>query len=275
VNTAEAVGDDLVLGGDFYHINPPSINIIKWNADSGFKAFANGIYNEVMDIQRFKDTLYAACKQTSTVDSILLQELDSNSWTGVDLFADSWFFQPKAASFNTLSVLNDTLTVCGDFGYTMFMSIGSNTINVLPPVTPFSVDTWMNVDSAINKTVIFKNRQVSGGRFDYNLDWPAPPPRLNGIAVKKTGPNSIAHLPGAKLLNIYPNPAVSGSSLVIENDFSANLFTLYDVNGKPVISSAVKNGRNTLPLPSVAAGSYFAELSNAAGETKTKQLIIK
>jgi hypothetical protein len=272
VNTAEMVANDLVLGGNFDYMGMPSVNIIRWNATSGFQPYTNTIHNEVMDIQLFHDTLYAACKQTSTADSMLLQKLDGGMWSGVDAFPTSTYYSMHQASYNTLFVHNDTLVLGGDFAYATQLVPGIitvNSINLFP-----REGTWINVDSAVNKTVLFNNRQISGGKFKYNYSW-GTSLQLNSIAYKKTGPTSVPELPGASLLNVYPNPVASGSSLHIDNDFSASTFTLYDVNGRLVSRNAVKNGQNTVNLPTLAAGSYFAELSNNSGETKTKQLIIK
>lgn len=273
VNTVEPVDNYLVLGGAFSYMGGPEINVIKWHPNDGFLLYGSSIANEVNDLQVYKDTLYAACRQTSSNDSMLLQKLVGGTWVGVDAFPSVQYYKGPAISYNTLLVHGDTLILGGEFNYSTLSVPGTmvfNSVNVFP-----RAGTWVNVDSAVNKIVIFKDRQISGGKFKYNYDWSPAPPALNGIAYKETGPTSVNELPRAAKLQLYPNPAGSGSSIRIENDFSAEVLRLRDVSGKVVLQAPVTAGTTTVALPQLAAGTYFAELSSKAGESRTEKLIIK
>ncbi len=275
VNTAEVVGNDLVLGGDFSYMSMGNQNVIKWNPTSNFQTYAVGINNEVMDLQVFKDTLFAACKQLAVADSILLQKLDNGAWTGVDLFPTNKFWaQGPTVSLNTLVVQNDTLSVGGEFSFATQLTPGVILHNA-SDIYPYVGGSAIAVDSGVNKMAIFKGRQFTGGKFKYNYSWGTSTNALNGIAVKKLGTNSIGGSPERLTLKLYPNPAAQSSSIQIEGTHTNAVFSLRDITGRLVHTTELGNQTDKIDLPALAPGSYMAELTDKNGQVSSTKLLIK
>jgi hypothetical protein len=266
VNTMEAVGNYILLGGSFSY-NNDMVNAIAWSSSSWFLTFTNKIANEVTDFQKYNDTLYAACKRTSTTDSLVFLKLKNNTWEG-GLVYDI----PVGYSINTLCLDGNKLRVGGDIVYNPMMGTNiSNAVNFSPPY--ITGTDYMLLDSTVNKMVLFKGALFAGGRFKSGNGWSGT--SLNGIA-RQTGGTAVHDLPVADLtVDIYPNPISKGRTLTIRNSFKANHFTLSDINGRTITEGAISNATEEVNLPSLAAGNYLLEIKDNANHKATRNLLVK
>ena len=114
VNTMEVVGNEMLLGGSFSY-GIAGKNIIKWDKTNGFQPYNNGLENEVRDIEKFSDTVYAVCSRTAQNDSNLLNKLSNDTWIPEFPALTSILIGPNTSSFNTLCAHADTFMVGGDF----------------------------------------------------------------------------------------------------------------------------------------------------------------
>lgn len=62
--------------------------------------------------------------------------------------------------------------------------------------------------------------------------------------------------------SVYPNPAVSVVNLEVENLLQEDLsFSLFDMNGKLILSQAITEKLTRIPFESIASGAYFLKVS--------------
>lgn len=265
INTMEGFKDFLVLGGQFDYDTASKVNAIKWTPISSFQKFDNKIDNEVMDFEIYSDTLHVACKRTVKSDTLkLLFKMTGDTWTN---FFDSkpkyftFFASHDTLSFNTLCQESSSLNLGGYFTSMSSMTVGQNTI-------AFGT-YWLNVDSTVNKMVLFKDEMIVGGKFktgrSYNYTG-GEVVELNGITMRKQWTTSIINNNSSKTtLKIYPNPAQSGQIIHIDNSFFATEYSISTVDGKKCNTGKLGN-KNEIKLPQLAAGIYFIELQNASGK---------
>jgi hypothetical protein len=272
VNTMEVMGDDLVLGGAFV-FESEATNVIRWNEDDYYQTFSNNINNEVMDFEWYKDTLYAACKQTSPsqLNSSLFQ-LTGNSWAAPDYTLLGFSALTGTISFNSLCVEDGSLMIGGNFYYTPGVGTFANNCVALNN-SNFSSGNWFVVDSAVHKLVRFKGSLFAGGKFKYG-DPMTGSPVLNGIA-RRGSTTSIPEIKNDYKLSIFPNP-VKNNRVIIENNFEANQFILTDISGRQLVSLPLKGSavKQEVVLPSVASGMYIIGISNIKGEKILKKVIV-
>ncbi len=271
VNTMYEYNGDLLLGGLFAY-NNDTVNAIKWNNQAGFQQFANKIKNEVNDFKLYQDSLYVACKLTSS-DSELVRVLRNNAWGALPYNYDIKNFSYAyngTPSFQTLCVATTAMMLGGNFIHNIMVGTGS--LNC----TSFGWgNNWFSTDSAINKLVVFKNQFIAGGKFKYDGFQSAN--KLNSIArqyniLAPTAVNEITSgTPGFK---IYPNPS-SSSVITIENDFNATGFGLYDLSGKLIMNKTLRPNKAVVTLPELAAGVYFAEVKNDDGVKVVQKLVVE
>jgi hypothetical protein len=268
VNTMEAMGDDIVLGGAFVYGSDTS-NVVRWNPQSYYHAFANSIGNEVMDFEWYNDTLYAACKQTSPSQlTNTLMHLSGNEWKVPSSFSFLEFTSPTGPpSFNTLCVENNSMMIGGNFYYLPGMgTFARNCISI-------NDDNFFLLDSAVNKMVRFKGKLYAGGKFNYGGEFSNV--ELNGIATRKLPTTGIPDIHGAQTFDIFPNP-VNGSMVTIENNFEANQLVLTDISGRQLLSLPLKDktAKQQVTLPTVASGVYIIGISNVKGEKVLKKVVV-
>lgn len=274
INTLEAISGHIVLGGKFDFDTAKNVNAIKWNATSSFQKFPNKINKEVMDFELYKDTLHAACKRIITKDTLnLLLKLIDTGWVS--------FFSPKplmsfnsydTLSFNTLCSETTILNMGGYFNVYWLMSGGKNSISF--------GSIWVNVDSTINKMVLFKKELIMGGKFKTGMsyaieDVPGTKVELNGITKRAPAKLSVSNinLEQTKLI-LYPNPAASGKSIRIENNIFATEYSISTIEGKQCSSGTISS-KNEIQLPQMSAGIYLITLSNQSGAKVSSKLIIE
>lgn len=266
----ESTDTSIVLGGlfSFVDADATALNIVRWKSDSTwFQTYDLATTNEVMDFEWFADTLYAACRQTSTDDSALLLCLRNKSWTNSSF---NFISSPYIKSFNTLCAQQDTLHVGGDFHYPMMMLFNSNMISVMNGA--FATDQFIITDSTINKQVYFKGNLYVGGAFTRENTWSDNV--LNGIAVRANEPMSVGEVPASNTtLSIYPNPA--SSSITINAGFAPAHFTLHDISGRVVYKAELNAKSTTVTLPKLSAGIYTAEVRSENGTKAVEKLVIE
>ncbi|HRO43061.1 MAG TPA: T9SS type A sorting domain-containing protein, partial [Flavipsychrobacter sp.] len=276
INTMEVVDNDLLLGGDFIY-GIAAKNIIKWNVANGFQPFGNSIENEVNDIEKFGDTVYAVCTRTAANDSALINKLKNNTWEDAAPGLMMFQFPPDPnRSFKTLCAHVDTFMVAGDF----FLSpmVGNYAQNTYSFINPIGVANWINVDSAVNKMTVFNGELIAAGKFQYgNAGFGWGNVKLNHITRKSYhNPTSVGTISKDNhAITIYPNPASSSGTLILENGFHADKVMIIDISGKEVASYNIKDKKETITLPQLATGNYVIETFNANGEKATQKLMIK
>jgi uncharacterized delta-60 repeat protein len=89
------------------------------------------------------------------------------------------------------------------------------------------------------------------------------------IQVTNTG---IADLSNKNLVSIYPNPI---NDVLFINNYSASTVevSIFDLNGKMILKSAVANGINKMDVSTLTAGVYMIETK--AGENTSRQRLVK
>jgi hypothetical protein len=281
VNTMFVSGGDLVLGGAFSY-NNQAANVIKWNSTSSFTAYANKISNEVKDLEVFGDTLYAVCKRTHATDTLsLIVKLKGNAWEAIDPNPVPNFIPGAAAilSLNTLCVAGNSLMLGGSFRFIPVVGYFGNNCMDISPTRMAGAGSWFDVDSVLNKMVVFKGAVIAGGGFKYGNGASMASPRvtLNGIARQVTAPTGVPILPSPKSISLYPNPAHKAGIINIAGDFNASRFAVTDLTGRNLLSGRMDaQSVHQVSLPStMATGIYLIELANDKGEKMTKKFVVE
>ncbi|MES2479356.1 MAG: T9SS type A sorting domain-containing protein [Bacteroidota bacterium] len=274
INTMEVYKGSIVLGGRFDFDTIANLNAIKWNSISSFQRFDNKVLNEVMDFEVYTDTLHVACKKSIVNDSVqLLQKLYHNHWIG--LFEPGTYFYmfgPKtdSLSLNTLCAETKAINLGGYFSASSGMTWGSNTISF--------GSYWVNVDSTVNKMILFKNELILGGKFKTGMEYKKASfdtVELNGITKRLPWKLSIPEYKNQEVvITVYPNPVSSGKIITTENGFLASDYIISTVDGKQCASGKLSN-RNEIQLPQLASGTYFINLRNTEGQSAKCRISIE
>jgi hypothetical protein len=75
-------------------------------------------------------------------------------------------------------------------------------------------------------------------------------------------------------LSVFPNPTPNIINLKVESgDFENLALTLYDINGKAIISQKVNSALTQVAMQSLAAGSYLLRVNDMEKELKTFKII--
>lgn len=274
INTLEGFKEHLALGGKFDFDTAINANAIKWNPTSSFQKFDNKINNEVMDFEMYQDTLYVVCKNIQSIDTFqLFQKLSGNHWINfLEPGSYSYAFGPKtdSNSFNTLCAESKSINIGGYFIVSWGMSHGKNTINF--------GSYWANVDSTVNKMVLFKNELILGGKFKTGMEYEKAKfdtVELNGITKRLPWKLSIPEKSTKETtFKIYPNPTQSGSTIQIENNVGATQFSISNIEGKLIVNGNLSN-KNEIQIPPIASGIYIVEISNTKGEKPYNKVTIQ
>lgn len=277
VNTMEVVNNSIVLGGAF-SLQTSAMNLIKWTPGVGLEPFFNSSANEVMDFEKFKDTLYAVCKRTSTTDTNnLFLKLKGNSWIVEANYATSSLSPGNGGiiSLNTLCADGNALMLGGNFhSAPMVGTYAMNCLNVTPSGAGWG--QWFVVDSAINKMVIFKGDLISGGKFKYNSGFSPGAVALNGMARRKAIPTSVPELPGQNSFSLYPNPVKNAGTMTLKNNFEAKQFVITDLMGKQISRGQLTNqATQNVSLPELSSGVYLIQLVNDKGAKVVKKFTVE
>lgn len=272
VNTMEVSGNDLLLGGAFVHDNE-ALNVIRWNAQDQYQAFGNKINNEVMDFERYRDTVYAVCKQTDPVDTaILFLQLKGNRWEEPQDYYLDFTATGGAASLNTLctDVSGLNLMAGGHFNYRpMVGTFADHCIAVREQ----EYGKWFLVDSTIYKMTRFKGALYAGGAFKYGQFSDVV---LNGITRSEKSTTGIPRVETPVMLHLFPNP-VAGGQLTLRNDFGANACVLSDISGRILKKIVLYEDRHEqqILLPALAPGIYLMSVSNAKGYASQQKMVVQ
>ena len=271
INKLQAIPSAIIIGGAFWS-GTDTVNIIKWNSQTGYTPFLNKVSNEVKDIELFQDSMYAVCKRTSPTDSNLFQKLRNNAWVGIDsILAGSFGPEFGLLSFNTLCAESSTLNMGGQFSFAeMIGYYYENCFNM--GLTPS-----FNVDSAVNKMVLFNGDLFAAGKFKNGLNetnYSDTIVRLNGIAKRNLSWVQVPEI-YTETCSIYPNPAIPESVVTIINNFHATRFTLRDIVSKVLATGLVHNERYELTLPDLMPGLYFIDLSNDNGAHVISKITVR
>jgi len=265
INTLEGFKDYLVLGGKFDYDTDLNVNAIKWNPTSSFLQFDNKINREVMDFESYKDTLHVVCKRQLLSDTLnLIQILSNNEWEPFYKSVTKYlgFRNADSLSFNSICVEKSAINFGGYFSFFKGMTGGSNLI---------SFDNyWINVDSTVNKMVLFKNELILGGKFKTGMEYTpygGTKIEVNGITKRLRWKLDIPeNFSKETTFKIYPNPIRSGGLLHIENTFGATNYSVSSLDGKQFSRGKMDN-KNEIQLPQLATGIYFLEIQNPSGKT--------
>jgi hypothetical protein len=274
VNTMEATDTYIALGGKFDFDTALNVNAIKWNPISSFQKFPNKLNSEVMDFELYQDTLHASCKRAIATDTFqLLQKLNSDGWVSFFSSIPVWFYfkSSENLSFNTLCSEGSSINIGGYFSSNLGMTYVNNVISF--------GSYWIDVDSTVNKIVLFKTELIVAGKFKkgmaYTLTGESSSVELNGITKRSPAKLSVVNaINENQTFNIYPNPVASGKTIMLDNSFSATEYNISSIDGKQYNSGKVNN-RNEIQLPQLATGIYNIRLSNSEGTTIVKKLSIE
>ncbi len=88
----------------------------------------------------------------------------------------------------------------------------------------------------------------------------------NVLSVSNNQPTTI---------NVYPNPAYDMVNVQVDNIGSTGTMMIYDISGKKVMSSKIKNGKNQFNVEALTAGVYFYTIRNNQDIIETKKLLIQ
>ncbi len=273
VNTMQAIGGELILGGDFDY-QSTSTNIMRYLSKGGFAPYGNTIAHEVMDIEAINGEIYAACKRVAA-DTNMLQKLSSNSWSSVAnvnaLIKNS---SGVANSINTIYADNDNVVIGGDF--TRLAMMGTSNLYSMD-VTYYITGTQaqkpkiFNVDAAINTMVSFKGVIIGGGKFKHN-SWFND--NLNSIfrAAPDTATSVQQLASGEEAFKVYPNPA--SGIITIENTIGADYMNITDVNGRIVLTRSLSASiKEQVDVSELSNGVYFIKLVGKNAQASQKLLI--
>jgi hypothetical protein len=73
---------------------------------------------------------------------------------------------------------------------------------------------------------------------------------------------------------VYPNPTYDFLKLKVENYISKNLsYLLYDISGKTIESKKIEGTEATIPMESLATGTYFLKVTEGNKDIKTFKII--
>lgn len=273
INAAYTDNNKLVLGGHFNYQND-TVNIINWDASSGFSKFTKGISNEVMDIKIFKENMYAGCKVITPRDSTIMYKLSNNQWNSFSVLPTNITILPTAGSLaiNTMLADNDTLFFAGNFkSPTSVLNTISNGYQY-PELALYP--NWFCPDSSVFKVIRFKNSIVMGGEFNFNYY----SGNIYSIA-RKAADTSTTTIPVVTKdginFSIYPNPTHT-NTITIENNFNATKLVITDLQGKTVLSKKLVGVPEQLvTLPVMTPGIYLAEIKNENGQALVQRLYIR
>ncbi|MDX1348947.1 MAG: T9SS type A sorting domain-containing protein [Putridiphycobacter sp.] len=88
----------------------------------------------------------------------------------------------------------------------------------------------------------------------------------NVLSVKQSKPTNIV---------VYPNPANDILNVSIENLPTEGSITIYDIAGKVVSTTAIRNGKNQVNVTALNAGVYFYTIRSNKDIIETKKLMIQ
>lgn len=275
INTMEVVNNELLLGGQFNY-GTIAKNAVKWTVANGFELFANNIENEVNDFENFGDTVYAVCSRISAIDSSLILKLKNNTWTPDWTYLMNNPFPPaQDLTFKTLCAHADTLMTGGDFD--LYPLVGNYAQNCFTLINPIGSPNWINLDSVVNKMIVFKNELIIAGKFKYgNAGFGWGTTALNSIARKTyNAPTAVGVLSkNEPEIIIYPNPTPSSSIITVQNT-DAEKLSILDINGRTLATYSIKEKKANILLPQLSSGNYIVETWTRNGQKSTQKLIIK
>lgn len=276
VNTLEPTTAVLVLGGAFSY-GADTVNVISWTDAGSFSLFANGMNNEVMDFETYKDSLYAVCHRTDLVDTnSLFMVLRAGTWASGEKFyfeLDHFSAPYNDVSFTTLCAEPSGLNLGGLFQYET---------PIVPPyfLSPYSRNCFsfgnyaQTVDSAVSKMVMFDNELFIGGTFKTGYG-PGGSVTLNGIARRKIVPASVPVSPLVRVgATPAPNPVKSGGTITITSGFNASHYALHDAAGRQVAAGRPDSSSKII-VPHTAPGLYMVFLENMAGEKAVMKVMVE
>lgn len=276
VNTLEAVGDRLLLGGDMIY-QGNKINAIAWKPGVGFQPFISNVTHPINDFEPFKGTLYASCTvPAESSNTITLLKLENNQWLPVYEGSDPFIPFHDKLSLNTLLVEGETMLAGGSFIGLDMMSMATNCKDVTPmPYAPGTKNFY--TDDEIHKMIWFKNDLIAGGSFRNGMTPVAGTPiPVGGIARRTSQITSIPE-PGKNPFRIYPNPMAVNGRLTIENNSSATLLKISDITGRTIFKAPLQAGSKVqqVQLPNMVPALYMAELHDTKGMRYTQKLLLQ
>ncbi|MBS1774114.1 MAG: T9SS type A sorting domain-containing protein [Bacteroidetes bacterium] len=245
INTMMVVDTMLYLGGNFSYAST-AVNAIKWNPYTGFQTFANSLRNEVKEFGLLRDTVYVACKLTSTSDPGLFRKLKGNSWDSLGV----WRYSANGTmAINTICANADTLMLGGNFyDLPVVGTFYQNCQSYSPIQYNFLVDPFW-VDSAINKMIVFRNRIFFAGSFINGSK------KLNRIGYMNAHVTSYAVFANATAVNACGGAGGSASAFV--------------GLGLPPYRYSWSNGDTTKNIYNLGAGQYTLVVTDSRGDKDT------
>lgn len=272
INTMHIYKDELILGGAFTYTGKP-YNIAKTDGKGAFTVYSNSIEHEVMDIEDYKDTLYAACKKV-TGNIELLKKLVNDNWQSQTIFP-STSTQP-IISFNTLCVDKDTFMASGNFTFSPLLGTYlKNNVDLTPYInSSMNAPYSFIVDSTINDMVVFKGQVIAGGLFTKGFSQLQPASNIARKVSEWSVSVPAINTSNATGFSVYPNP--SSGNITIENSIEATSLTVSDMSGKVLrVLPIGGKGKEQVSVKELAAGVYFLEIKNDKGQSAVEKLIIE
>ena len=283
INTMEVLDTTLVLGGAFRYAGD-TVNAMRWSPAGGFQPFLQSTRNEVMDFERYGDTLYAGCKWLPGGDSTkLFLKLRGAYWTNT--FSLNYSFSPgtiwfPGVAFRTLVGNGNYLMLGGTFGGVYGMDAMQNCVDITPYYYNsnlyYSRGPWFAVDNTIYKMAYYKGELIAGGSFRKGMLGGIPSIQLNGMAKRKAHYTTVPGVSTTAKEQIYPNPVAPGGQLTIAAPLCPVFYSLTDVTGKSAGAGALNGSPAvSIALPLLAPGLYFLTLRNGSGFASVHRITVR
>lgn len=270
VNTIRPTPTSLAVGGSFDY-GSVHTTMAWWNEVSSFALSSNHPANEVMALEIFKDTLYAACRQTDATDTTtLLLKLRIEKWVPAyehEGQEQNYYPYYGTLALNTLKTEGESLNIGGQFRYSPLIgTTASNCISI--------GGEWPLVDSAVNKMELYNGSLILGGRFRTGNAAGGGSITLNGITERRSASAAVADVTtAAAAIRIYPQPAHTDMTVTVQTDIDATGYSISDMAGRLLQHGAMKG--NTVHTHGLAPGMYLLSLSTTQGSRHTARLVVE
>jgi len=260
---------DLIVCGNFQKAGGQTVNgIARWDGQF-WHPLGPGFNDVVYGLGVFNGVLYAGGAFTASggTSLSLMARWNGTAWEnpGIGLAYSNTGASPFV---HTIKQVGDSLFIAGGFNQAILPSAGT---------VPASGVVVLNNNMQIN---------TLGGGVPPGREIEAIVPYNNGVLVGGGGPVSSGYIgfwnpvtttveplfEESHAWSVYPNPAKDFFNLQGLENLDYSLLTLYDVDGKTRLQHAITH-TDKIPLPSLANGVYWIQLSGSLKYSPTRSRI--
>jgi hypothetical protein len=87
--------------------------------------------------------------------------------------------------------------------------------------------------------------------------------------------SGISNVLGSAFVSVYPNPAKDKINIEAYFSDQALSASIYDLDGRTVLATALVNGTNTISLSSITTGVYVLKITDGNGLSRISKLSIE